>query len=105
MNNQYVPKKFKMTIILNAMYQIYSKFIPYTFTTTTSAQVYVLECVGKALIPNCDVTKFSKLWTGYWKTERNIIRLHGDYRIKLSDIVAYANKHNIKLYSSEYFSF
>lgn len=98
MNNQYIPKKFKMTIILNAMYYKYKTFRPYSFSET-------LERVGKVLIPNYDITKFSKLWIGYRKTERNIIRLHGDYRIKLSDIVAYANKHNIELYSYEYFNF
>ena len=98
MKNQHIPKKLKMTIILNAMYYKHNTFIPYTFSET-------LERVGKVLMPNCDRIKFSKLWIGYRKTERNIIRLHGDYRIKLSDIVAYANKHNIKLYSCEYFNF
>lgn len=98
MNNQYIPKKFKMIIILNAMYHKHSTFVPYTFNET-------FERVGKVLMPNFDVTKFSQLWKGYRKIERNIIRLHGDYRIKLSDIVAYANKYNIELYSCEYFSF
>ena len=98
MKNQYIPKKLKMTIVLNAMYQKHSTYIPYTFSET-------LEHVGKVLMPNCDVTKFSKLWTGYRQIESNIIRLHNDYRIRLSNIVSYANAHNIKLYSYEYFNF
>lgn len=95
MKNQYIPKKFKLTIILNAMYQRYSIYVPYTFAE-------IFERVGKVLIPNLNVTQCSKLWTGYRETERNIIRLNDDYRIRLSYIVAYANKHNIKLYSREY---
>lgn len=98
MKNEHIPKKFKMTIVLNALYQINSTYIPYTFSET-------LEHVGKVLMPNVDITKFSKLWTWYRQTEYNIIRLHNDYRIRLSYIVAYANAHNIKLYTYEYFSF
>lgn len=98
MKNKYIPKKFKLAIILNAMYQRNSTFVPYTFAGT-------FERVGKVLMPNFDVTKFGKLWTGYRRIECNIIHLHGDYRIRLSYIVDYANKHNIKLYSREYFSF
>lgn len=98
MKNQYIPKKLKMTIILNAMYQIYRTFM-------TSSTVKMLEQVGKALMPSVEVTKFGKLWTGYRRIECNIIHLHGDYRIRLSYIVDYANKHNIKLYSREYFRF
>ena len=98
MKNKYIPKKLKFTIILNAMYQIYGTFIPYTFAET-------LERVGKVLMPNFDVTKFSQLWTGYRRTELNMLRRHRDYMIRPSYIVAYANTHNIKLYSREYFSF
>lgn len=98
MKNQYIPKKFKLAIILNAMYLRNSTFIPYTFAET-------LERVGKVLMPNFDVTKFSQLWTGYHRTELNMLRRHRDYMIKPSYIVAYANTHNIKLYSREYFNF
>ena len=98
MKNKYIPKKLKFTIILNSMYQIYGTFIPYTFNET-------LEHVGKVLMPHFDVTKFSQLWTGYRRTELNMLRRYRDYMIKPSYIVAYANKHNIKLYSREYFRF
>ena len=98
MKNKYIPKKFKLAIILNAMYQRNSTFVPYTFAGT-------FERVGKVLMPNFDVTKFSKLCKWYHQTALNIIRLHGDYMIRLSYIVDYANRHNIKLYSREYFSF
>lgn len=98
MKNQYIPKKFKFAIILNSMYQRNSTVIPYTFAET-------FERIGRVLMPNVDVTKFSELCKWYHKTALNIIRLHGDYMIRLSYIVAYANKHNIKLYSREYFRF
>ena len=98
MKNKYIPKKLKMTIILNAMYQIYGTFIPYTFSET-------LERVGKVLMPNFDVTKFSQLRMGYQRTALHMLRRHRDYMIKQSYIVAYANTHNIKLYSREYFNF
>lgn len=98
MKNQYIPKKIKMTIIINAMYQRNGVFVPYTLSET-------LERIGRVLMPNVDVTKFSQLCKWYHKTALNIIRLHGDYMIRLSYIVAYANKHNIKLYSREYFRF
>lgn len=98
MKNKYIPKKFKLAIILNAMYQRNSTYVPYTFSET-------FERVGKVLIPNLNATQCSRLWTGYRQIELNIIRLHGDYRIRLSYIVAYANQHNIKLYSREYFRF
>lgn len=98
MKNKYIPKKFKLAIILNVMYQRNSTYVPYTFSET-------FEHVGKVLLPNLNVTKCSRLWTGYRQTELNIIRLHGDYKIRLSYIVVYANQHNIKLYSREYFRF
>lgn len=98
MKNKYIPKKLKLTIILNAMYQINGIFIPYTLNEA-------FEHVGKVLMPNFDVTKFSKLWTGYRRAELNMLRCNHDYMIKPSYIVAYANTHNIKLYSREYFNF
>lgn len=98
MKNQYIPKKFKLAIILNAMYLRNSTFVPYTFAGT-------FERVGKVLMPNCNVTKFGKLWTGYRQTECNILNINDDWNLSLSYIVDYANKHNIKLYSREYFSF
>ena len=98
MKNKYIPKKIKMTIIINAMYQRNGVFVPYILSET-------LERIGRVLMPNVDVTKFSQLCKWYHKTALNIIRLHGDYMIRLSYIVAYANKHNIKLYSREYFNF
>lgn len=98
MKNKYIPKKFKLAIILNAMYQRNSTFVPYACSET-------LERIGRVLMPNVDVTKFSELCKWYHQTALNIIRLHGDYTIRLSYIVAYANKHNIKLYSRECFRF
>ena len=98
MKNKYIPKKIKMTIIINAMYQRNSAFVSYTCSET-------LERIGRVLMPNVDVTKFSELCKWYHQTALNIIRLHGDYMIRLSYIVAYANKYNIKLYSREYFRF
>ncbi len=98
MKNQYIPKKIKMTIIINAMYQRNSAFVSYACSET-------LERIGRVLMPNVDVTKFSELCKWYHQTVLNIIRLHGDYMIRLSYIVAYANQYNIKLYSREYFRF
>lgn len=95
MKNQCIPKKLKMTIILNAMYQIYS-------TLTTSSSVNMLEQVGKALMPSIEVTRFDKLFVCYQNTEFNIMNANDDWTIYISYIVAYANKHNIKLYSREY---
>ena len=95
MKNQYIPKKLKLTIILNTMYYRNSVLLLYSCSET-------LERVGKVLMPNYDVTKFSELLTWYRQTEVNIVRLHNDYMIRLSYIVAYANTHNIKLYSRKY---
>ncbi len=95
MKNQYIPKKFKLAIILNAMYQRNSTYIPYTFAET-------FERVGKVLMPNLDVTHFSRLLMGYHRTKRNILDINDDWDISLSYIVDYANKHNVKLYSREY---
>ena len=95
MKNQYIPKKFKLAIILNAMYHRNSTCIPYTFSET-------FERVGKVLMPNLNVTHFSRLCTGYRLTERNILDINDDWDISLSYIVDYANKHNVKLYSREY---
>ena len=95
MKNQYIPKKFKLAIILNAMYQRNSTYIPYTFYET-------FERVGKVLMPNLNVTDFSMLFTGYRLTERNILDINDDWDISLSYIVDYANKHNVKLYSRDY---
>lgn len=80
------------------MYLRNSTFVPYTFAGTS-------ERVGKVLMPNFDVTKFGKLWTGYRQTECNILNINDDWNLSLSYIVDYANKHNIKLYSREYFNF
>lgn len=98
MKNQYIPKKFKLAIILNAMYQRNKTVIPYTFSET-------FERVGKVLMPNLNVTHFSRLWTGYRHTECQILNINNDWNMSLSYIVDYANKHNVKLYSREYFSF
>lgn len=95
MKNQYIPKKFKLAIILNAMYQRNSTYIPYTFSET-------FERVGKVLMPNLNVTHFNRLCTGYRLTERNILDINDDWDISLFYIVDYANKHNVKLYSREY---
>ncbi len=95
MKNQYIPKKFKLAIILNAMYQINSTCIPYTFAET-------FERVGKVLMPNLNVTHFNRLWISYRRTERNIRHINDDWDVSLSYIVDYANKHNVKLYSREY---
>lgn len=95
MKNQYIPKKLKMTIILNAIYQIYSTF-------TTSSSVKMLEQVGKALMPSVEATKFDKLFICYQNTEFNIMNANDDWTIYISYIVAYADTHNIKLYSREY---
>lgn len=95
MKNQYIPKKFKLAIILNAMYQRNSTCIPYSLSET-------FERVGKVLMPNLNVTHFSRLWTGYRLTERNILDINDDWYVSLSYIVDYANKHNVKLYSREY---
>ena len=94
MKSQYIPKKLKMTIILNAIYQIYSIF-------TTSSSVKMLEQVGKALMPSIEATKFDKLFICYQNTEFNIMNENDDWTIYISYIVAYANKHNVKLYSRE----
>ena len=98
MKNKYIPKKIKMTIIINAMYQRNSTFVSYARSET-------LERIGRVLMPNVDVTKFSQLCKWYHEIELNIIRLHGDYMVRLSYIVAYANQHNIKLYPREFFRF
>lgn len=95
MKNKYIPKKLKMTIILNTLYQIYSTFM-------TSSSVKMLERVGKALMPNLNITNFSRLWTGYRHTECQILNINDDWNMSLSYIVDYANKHNVKLYSREY---
>lgn len=98
MKNKYIPKKFKLAIILNAMYQRNKTVIPYTFSET-------FEHVGKVLMPNLNITNFSRLWTGYRHTECQILNINDDWNMSLSYIVAYANQHNIKLYSREFFSF
>lgn len=98
MKNQYIPKKFKLAIILNAMYQRNKTVIPYTFSET-------FERVGKVLMPNLNITNFSRLWTGYRHTECQILNINDDWNMSLSYIVAYANQHNIKLYSREFFRF
>lgn len=95
MKNQYIPKKLKMTIILNAIYQIYNTF-------TTSSPVKMLEQVGKALMPSVEATKFDKLFICYQNTKFNIMNANDDWIIYISDIVFYADTHNIKLYSREY---
>lgn len=95
MKNQYIPKKFKLEIILNAMYQRNSTVIPYSFAET-------FERVGKVLMPNLNVTNFSRLWTGYRHTECRILNINNDWMMSLYYIVDYANKHNVKLYSREY---
>ena len=95
MKNQYIPKKFKLEIILNSMYQRNSTVIPYTFAET-------FERVGKVLMPNLNVTNFSRLWTGYLHTECRILNINNDWMMSLYYIVDYANKHNVKLYSREY---
>lgn len=95
MKNQYIPKKFKLAIILNAMYQRNSTVIPYSFSET-------FERVGKVLMPNLDVTDFSRLWIGYRLTEGDILNINNNWNISLSYIVDYANAHNVKLYSREY---
>ena len=95
MKNQYIPKKLKMTIILNAMYQMYSIF-------TTRSSVNMLEQVGKALMPSIEVTRFDKLFVCYQNTELNIMNANDDWTIYISYVVAYADTHNIKLYSREY---
>lgn len=95
MKNQYIPKSFKLAIIRNAMYQTNSTVIPYTFSET-------FERIGKVLMPNFDVTEFSKLWISYRRTECDILNINDDWNISLSYIVDYANKHNVKLYSREY---
>lgn len=95
MKNQYIPKKFKLEIILNSMYQRNSTVIPYTFAET-------FERVGKVLMPNLNVTNFSRLWTGYRHTECRILNINNDWMMSLYYIVDYANAHNIKLYSREY---
>lgn len=95
MKNQYIPKKFKLAIILNAMYHINITCIPYTFSET-------FERIGKVLMPNLNVTNFSRLFTGYRLTEYNIMDINDDWDISPSYIVDYANKHNVKLYSREY---
>ena len=95
MKNQYIPKKFKFAIILNSMYQRNSTVIPYTFAET-------FERVGKALMPNLNITNFSRLWAGYRHTECNILNINDDWNMSLSYIVNYADTHNIKLYSREY---
>ena len=95
MKNQYIPKKFKLAIILNAMYHRNSTWIPYTFDET-------FERIGKVLMPNLNVTNFNRLFTGYLRTKRNILDINDDWDIALSYIVDYANKYNVKLYSREY---
>lgn len=95
MKNQYIPKKFKLAIILNAMYQRNSTFM-------TSSTTKMLEQVGKALMPSVEVTKFDKLFVCYQNTALNIMNANDDWIIYISDIVAYADTHNIKLYSREY---
>lgn len=95
MKNQYIPKKLKLTIILNTLYQIYSTFM-------TSSSVKMLEQVGKALMPSIEVTKFDKLFICYQQTEFNIMNANDNWTIYISYIVAYADTHNIKLYSREY---
>lgn len=98
MKNQYIPKKFKLAIILNAMYQRNKTVIPYTFSET-------FERVGKVLMPNLNITHFSRLWTGYRHTECQNLNINDDWNMSLSYIVDYANKHNVKLYSREHFRF
>lgn len=95
MKNKYIPKKFKFAIILNAMYQRNSTAIPYTFAET-------FERVGKVLMPNLNITNFSRLWVGYRHTECNILNINDDWNMSLFYIVNYADTHNIKLYSREY---
>lgn len=95
MKNQYIPKKFKLAIILNAMYQRNSTVIPYSFSET-------FERIGKVLMPKLNITHFSRLWTSYRNTKCNILNINDDWNMSLSYIVDYANKHNVKLYSREY---
>lgn len=95
MKNQYIPKKFKLTIILNALYQRNKTFTRYSATK-------MLEHVGKILLPSCQATKFKALYVLYNQIEYNIMNIFDDWTARPSDIVAYANKHNIKLYSREY---
>ena len=94
MNNQYIPKKFKMTIILNALYQRNNIFTRYSATK-------MLEHVGKVFLPSCQATKFKALYILYSQIEDNIMNIYNTWTALPSDIADYANTHNIKLYSYE----
>lgn len=91
MKNQYIPKKLKFTIIINALYQRNSMFTRYSTTK-------MLEHIGKVFLPNCQ-TKFKALYVLYNQIEYNIMNIYGTWTALPSDIVDYANTHNIKLYS------
>lgn len=95
MKNQYIPKKLKLTIILNAMYQRNNTFTLYSATK-------MLEHVGKVFLPSCQATKFKALYVLYHQIEHNITNIYDDWTARPSNIADYANTHNIKLYSREY---
>lgn len=95
MKNQYIPKKFKLIIILNALYQRNSTFTRYSATK-------MLEHVGKVFLPSCQATKFKALYVLYSQIEDNIMNIYDGWTARPSDIADYANKHNITLYSREY---
>ena len=92
MKNQYIPKKLKFTIIINALYQRNSMFTRYSATK-------MLEHVGKVLLPSCQATKFKALYVLYNQIEYNIMNIYGTWTALPSDIADYANTHNITLYS------
>lgn len=94
MKNKYIPKKFKLIIILNALYQRNSIFTRYSTTK-------MLEHVGKVFLPNCQ-TKFKALYVLYNQIEYNIMNIYGTWTALPSDIADYANTHNITLYSRKY---
>lgn len=94
MKNQYIPKKIKFTIIINALYQRNSIFTRYSTTK-------MLEHVGKVFLPNCQ-TKFKALYVLYNQIEYNIMNIYGAWTALPSDIADYANTHNITLYSRKY---
>ena len=96
MKNQYIPKKLKFTIILNALYQRSNTFTLYTISE-------MLNRIGKVLMPNCDGIKFSQLYTWYQNISFDIMDITGDWAVRALHVIAYANTHNIKLYSTEYF--
>ena len=92
MKIQYIPKKFKLIIILNALYQRNSIFTRYRATK-------MIEHVGKIFLPSCQTTKFKALYVLYSQIEDNIMNIYGTWTALPSDIADYADTHNIKLYS------